>query len=95
MDVSFYFWTVIGAAVGILSQWIAPAKLRGSTILDLSVGIVGAWTGALLAGAILERWDWFGVWSVVGAVLGAAGAVLATGAVFIAPQGEREERLRV
>ncbi len=90
---SFFVWTVVGIAVGCLSQWLAPRRLRTSPTLSMALGIGGAWGAGLFVGALQRSWIGFGLLADLASVAGAIGAVLVTGWIFVVLPGERDEEL--
>lgn len=75
----FYLWFLIGSLVGIGARLFLPERLRMGVMLEVTLGIVGAFAGGLVLAAFLGSWSDFGAWTLVGALVGAAGMSIGTG----------------
>jgi hypothetical protein len=72
---SFYVWTCIGIAVGVV-QLLLPGEHRLGAASSITLGVGGAINGALVAQAFVRGgWIAFGPLGLAGAVAGAAGAI--------------------
>ncbi len=74
---SFYVFTVVGLAAGIL-HLVVPGERRVGPVAAFALGVAGAWGGALLAAAFVRGgWASFPPVALGGAVVGAIGAIVA------------------
>ncbi len=78
----FYLWFLIGIVVGLGARLLLPERLRMGVMLELTLGMVGAFAGGLVAAAFAGSWAEFGSWTLLGALVGAVGLSVGTG-VFL------------
>lgn len=71
----FLAFTLIGLGVALLHV-VLPSEHRVGPASALTLGMLGAWGGALLSGTLHQGgWAIFGPLSAFGAAIGAAGAI--------------------
>ncbi len=75
----FYVWFVIGIGIGFGARLLLPERFRLGVMLEMTLGMVGAFGGGLAASAFAGSWAEFGWGSVLGCVAGALGLTIGTG----------------
>ncbi len=74
---SFYVFTVVGLAAGLL-HLMFPGEHRVGPTSAFALGVAGAWAGALLAAAFVRGgWANFPPFALLGAAVGGIGSIVA------------------
>jgi len=67
-------WIVVGAAVGLLSEWILPESVLGGSIAAVFICVAGATFAGIVVGVGVTDVN---AWSMVAATLGAIALLVA------------------